>query len=53
MSYLLMAHFIACFFIILGNFEDDWKKTWVAKLPSPSVYFPDNSERYIKNIKYK
>ncbi|KRX04882.1 Cyclic nucleotide-binding protein [Pseudocohnilembus persalinus] len=29
----------------IRNFEEDWKKTWVAKLPSPSVYFPDNSER--------
>lgn len=35
LSYFIMAHIIACFFIVIGNLSHDFNESWFAMLPAP------------------
>ena len=42
MYYFIMAHFIACMLVLIGNLEDDFNNSWFAKIPAPQANFPNN-----------
>ena len=37
-SYFLLSHIFSCLLIIIGNTEEDFNNTWLAKVPAPQVY---------------